>query len=298
MAMKAKLIIVLFILIANISKAQSYFGNDACWTEFWVDPNTEIMEGKSQYYLSGDTILNNRTYRKVIGRSSNNLGQPTYYIGAIREESGKVFKQYTDYETMIITEFLLYDFTVEVGDTIYSTAPSGELYRKPVVLKIDTIELLNGEKRKRFSFDRASEWIEGIGSINGFFTPSEELAIGYSIPYLVCYKQDGIEYYKNNNLCPDGTCCDAISGLENPKQIDQTISLSPNPTNRFIQFNFPEYIQQCKSIKLYDSLGNLLQNSIKINNNLVLDLSNYSSGLYFVVIEFDKNYELHKIIKL
>jgi|GEM_PF-5105960 len=29
MAMKAKLIIVLFILIANISKAQSYFGNDA-----------------------------------------------------------------------------------------------------------------------------------------------------------------------------------------------------------------------------------------------------------------------------
>lgn len=298
MAMKAKLTIVFFILIANLSKAQSYFENDACWTEFWVNPNTEIIEGKSQYYLSGDTILNNRTYRKVIGRSPNNLAQPTYYIGAIREESGKVFKQYTDYETMVIGEFLLYDFTIKVGDTIYSTASSGELSRKPVVLKIDTVELLTGEKRKRFSFDRASEWIEGIGSISGFFTPSEEIIIGYSIPQLACYKQYGIEYYKNRNLCPDGTCCDAITGLENPKHINQTISLSPNPTNQFIQFNFPEYIQQYKSIKLFDSLGNLLQNSIKTNNNLVLDLSNYSSGLYFVVIEFDKDYELHKIIKL
>lgn len=298
MAMKTKLLIGLFISMAFISKAQNYFGNDACWTEFWVNPNTEITEGKSQYYLSGDTILNNKTYRKVIGRSPNNLAQPTYYIGAIREESGKVFKQYTDYETMVMGEFLLYDFTVKVGDTIRSTSPSGELSRKPVVTKIDTIELLTGEKRKRFSFNGASEWIEGIGSINGFFTPSEELAIGYSIPYLVCYKQGGIEYYKNNNLCPDGTCCDAITGLENPKQVDQISFLSPNPTNRFIQFNFSENIEQYKSIKLFDSLGNLLQNFTKTNNNLALDLSNYSSGLYFVVIEFDKNYELHKIIKL
>jgi len=297
--MKTKLLICLFISMAFISQAQTYFGNDACWTEFWVNPNTEMLEGKSQYYLSGDTILNGKIYKKVIEKSPNNLEQPTYYIGAIREEAGKVFKQYTDYETMVVGEFLLYDFNVKVGDTIHSTSPSGALSRKPVVIKIDTIELLTGEKRKRFYFNAASEWIEGIGSIYGFFTPAQELAIGYSIPYLVCYKQDGIEYYKNSNLCSDGTCCDVLTSLELPKFVDQTISLSPNPTNRFVRLDFSKSINQWKSIKLIDALGNTLQKSTEIGNtDFELDLMRYSQGMYFVVIEFEKSYELHKVIKL
>lgn len=297
--MKSKLLIIFFLSLTFISKAQTYFGNDACWTEFWVNPNTEMLEGKSQYYLSGDTILNGKTYQKVIGRSPSNLQQPTYYMGAIREEAGKVFKQYTDYETMVVGEFLLYDFNVKVGDTIHSTSPSGALSRKPVVIKIDTIELLTGEKRKRFFFNNSSEWIEGIGSTSGFFTPSEEMPTGYSIPQLACYKQDGIEYYKNNSLCSDGTCCDVITGLETPKFVDQTISLSPNPTNRFVRLDFSKSINRCKSIKLMDAVGNTLQMSTEIGNtDFELDLMSYNQGLYFVVIEFEKSYELHKVIKL
>ncbi len=298
--MKEKLIIVLFILTANISKAQSYFENDACWTEFTININTNGVVYKNQYYLEGDTILNGKTYKKVIGKLPNNSEQPTYYIGAIREEAGKVYANYKYYESRGIGDFLLYDFTAKVGDSIRSIAPEGELSRRPVVTKIDTIELQTGEKRKRFFLDQSIEkiWIEGVGSVGGLFSDAYEHPTNYTTTHLVCYKQDGIEYYKNNNFCPDGTCCDAITGLENPKQVGQISFLSPNPTNRFIQFNFSENIEQYKSIKLFDSLGNLLQNSTKTNNNLVLDLSNYSNGLYFVVIEFDKNYELHKIIKL
>lgn len=299
--MKTKLLIGLFISMAFISKAQTYFGDDACWTEFSVYIRTTTVAYKSQYYLSGDTILNGKTYKKVIARLPNNLLQPTYYMGAIREEAGKVFKLYIDDETMVTGEFLLYDFTVKVGDTIHSTSPSGELSRKPVVTKIDTIELLTGVKRKRFFFDQSSEkiWIEGIGSIRGLFSQAYEHVTNGIIENLVCYKQDGIEYYKNNSLCPDGTCCDITTGLEPPKFMDQTISLSPNPTNRFVRLDFSKSINQCKSIKLIDAQGNTLQRSTGIGNkDFELDLMRYSQGLYFVVVEFENGYELHKVIKL
>jgi len=298
--MKTKLIIGLFISMAFVSEAQTYFGNDDCWTEFWVTYDTNMITYKSQHYLDGDTLIEGKTYKKMIERTPNNLQQPTSYLGAIREDAGKVFARYTDYGYKGIGEFLLYDFTVKVGDTIRSTAPYGELSQKPVVWKIDTIELLTGEKRKRFIFrNGGSDWIEGIGCVFGFFSQTEPAATSVSVSHLVCYKQGGTAYYTDNSYCPDGACCDVVTGLENPKLMDQTISLSPNPTNRFVRLDFSKSINRCKSIRLMDELGNTLQKTTKIENaDFELDLMRYSQGLYFVVFEFEKSYELHKIVKL
>lgn len=298
--MKSKLLIIFFILLAFTSKSQNYFENDACWTTYTVNIFTNMVEYKNQYFLSGDTLLNGKTYKKVVGRSPNNLQNPTYFAGSIREEAGKVFKQFTDYETQVVGEFLLYDFNVKVGDTIYSTATSGELSRKPVVTKIDTIELLTGQKRKRFFFSGASEWIEGIGCFGGLFSQTYEHATNGKIENLVCFKQNGTEYYKNNSLCSDGTCCDVLSGLETHKLSNPTVSLSPNPTNRFVRLDFSKSINRCKSIKLTDALGNTLQELTDeiANSDFEMDLTLYCSGLYFIVIEFEKNREIHKVIKL
>lgn len=291
--------LLIALLKANAQANLSYFGNDACWTEYTVNIFTNMVEYKNQYFLDGDTVLNGKTYKKVIERTPNNLQQPTYYLGAIREEEGKVFKQYTDDETMVVGEFLLYDFNVRVGDTIYSTSPYGDLSTKPVVINIDTIELLTGEKRKRYSFNSSSEWIEGIGCVRGLFHQTSPQVTNGKVSNLVCYKQSGIQYYRNNSLCSDGTCCDVLTGLENPKSLNPTITLSPNPTNRYVRLDFSKSTNQCKSIKLIDALGNTLQRSTDIKNvDFELDLMNYSKGLYFVVIEFEKNYELHKVIKL
>ena len=297
-----KKLILLFSLfsIIFITKAQSYFGNNASWTEFTVNINTNRTEYKSQFYLDGDTILNGNTYKKVIGRTPNNRQQPTYYIGAIRESAGKVYANLEYYKSRNIGEFLLYDFTVKVGDVIHSIAVEGELSRSQVVTKIDTIELLTGEKRKKIFFNNSVEnaCVEGIGCIEGLFSQAEEHLTNYSTTHLVCYEQGGIQFYKNNSLCSDGTCCDVLTGLEAPKLLNQTIALSPNPTNRFVQLDFSKSINRCKSIKLMDTLGNTLQSSTEIGtSDFKLDLMRYHKGLYFVVIEFEKNYELYKVIK-
>jgi len=290
--------IILFVTIPLIPKAQTYLGSDACWTVFTHNMFT-YKDYKNQYFLSGDTLINSKIYKKVIGRSPNNLQQQTYYMGAIREEAGKIFQQYTDFETNVISEYLLYDFNVKVGDTIHSTAPSGPLSRQPIVTKIDTIELQTGEKRKRFYFDSYIIWIEGIGCTGGFFLHNHEVLTNGDTPNLVCFKQNGIEYFKNESLCSDGTCCDVITGLEIPKLLNPTITLSPNPTNRFVLLDFSKSTNQCKSVKLLDALGNTLQRTTVVKNvDFRLDLLNYSKGLYFVVIEFEKKYELHKVIKL
>lgn len=43
-SMKKSIIVLLFLSIILSAKAQSYFGNEACWTEFWVNPNTPLKQ--------------------------------------------------------------------------------------------------------------------------------------------------------------------------------------------------------------------------------------------------------------
>ncbi len=264
---------------------KKYLADAACWTEFTININTNWVVYKSQYYLDGDTILSGKTYKKVIGKSPNNLEQPTYYIGAIREEGGKIFKQYTDYETMVAGEFLLYDFNVKVGDTIHSTSPSGELSRKPVVTKIDTIDLMTGEKRKRFFFDQSSEkiWIEGIGSVGGLFNEAYEHLTNYTTTHLVCYKQGGIEYYKNSSLCSDGTCCDVLTGLETPKLLNPSISLSPNPVtgSSIIKWEVSDN-NLFSTLVVTDVLGKTIKVlNVSGKNEMTIQRNDFTPGLYF-----------------
>jgi len=297
--MKSKLTITFFLLLSFISESQNYFGNDACWTSFTYNMFSKRMVYEDQFFLEGDTVLNGKTYRKLIGRSTYSVPD-TYFYGAIREELGKVYNYFTDYNTHVSGEYLLYDFNVKVGDTIYSTVTAGELSRKPVVTKIDTIELLTGEKRKRYYLNGSPCWIEGIGNLGGFFNQTHEIVTNGSIEHIVCFKKNGIEYYKYDSYCPDGTCCDVLTGLESYNLSNSTVTLSPNPTNRFVRLDLSKSMARCVSIKLINALGNTLlsSNGIKENTDFEIDLTNCSLGLYFVVIEFEKNSEIHKLIKI
>ncbi len=291
--MKTKTIsILLLLLIGKIAYSQNYFSIGNRWTEYTVDIRDQGVENSSQYFLNKDTIIDGKKYINLVNAKD---GQ---YISSVREENGKTYMRLIYPRTE--EDILVYDFTAKEGDTIHSNCPEGDLSREMKVVKIDTVELMNGEKRKRFFFNDSNPWIEGVGNIRGFFSHAYELATDYRVQHLVCYRQDNEVLYRNNELCKEN-CCENI-GL-NANITNKTISIhtkiSPNPVKNKLIIEIPEekLIEKIE-IRLTDNLGHILHNGIFNHNIYELDMSQHIIGIYYLSIKSKNIIETHKVIKL
>ena len=108
-----------------------------------------------KYQVSGDTLLNNRVYKKVWAHGSSVPyafnADSADYKSAIYEENGKVWVV----EKNFIAEHILYDFNKNVGDTIRFYRPIGNFnqgvlpnYAIGKVYKKNTLTI-NGVPRRR-----------------------------------------------------------------------------------------------------------------------------------------------------
>jgi len=292
-----KKLILLFLLISAELSAQNYLTDDAIWTintqECFFCPVAKI-----QYYFSGDTILNLKTYRKVFQRTYNEL-QASSYFGAIREEAGKIYAN-LGIEFGYFGEFLLYDFTLKAGDKTKASMSNGsELSGIHTVTRVDTVLLLNGEKRKQFEFNDISAWIEGIGSLSGLFTQAYPMTTTELTPVLLCFKQSGGELYKDPYSCSDGTCCDLIAGVKEIQAEQKRSTLFPNETKDYTVLLFKKQNVRCSSVEMVDVIGRHIK-TIYLTDNLEykLDLSNYPTGIYFVLVQYNDKKEIYKVIKM
>jgi len=172
-----KIFIILFFLIGTVifnscSKEESnkkyypFIAQDKIWTYAHFDFEIDS--------ITGDYKLSDCRYRKI-GRDTIIDGEKWYFVylstdefhenwvvsGMILEENKKVY--------IGSDKSILYDFSAEVGDTL-------QLYGVNL-MAVDSIKylaLLDGEERKHIYLTRNSLpwptiWIEGIGSLHGFF---------------------------------------------------------------------------------------------------------------------------------
>lgn len=253
---------------------KKYLADDACWTY-------AIAASKYQTYLGGDTIIAGLNYKKVYDRlsekatSSNSCPSVrSRYSGVIREENGKIYAK-TDNQYNHIEEYLLYDFTVKVGDTI----PCEDRYLKDylVVNEIDTVTLLNGEKRKRFIFP-LNNWIEGIGSTYMLFHPEGDATTCIETSSLVCFKQNNLQLY--SEWCYSGNCCDITDGIDQIKQNAHSAKLNPNPVTdkSILKWDSSEAFA---TLTITDLLGKTVQTvDVRGKSEISLSRSNLNKGLY------------------
>ncbi len=86
-----------------------------------------------------------------------------------------------------------------------------------------------------------------------------------------------------------------FQSLSNPNfETDASISVYPNPTNGNVNIKCNNNI---KSVQLYDVQGRLLQTNLVNENQTLLDISNHSSGVYFLKIVSDKGIGVEKIVR-
>lgn len=102
-------------------------------------------------------------------------------------------------------------------------------------------------------------------------------------------------YFDYNAPIETNRALTTFAALSKPEfETDPTIIVYPNPAKDFISINCNSSI---RSVELFDIQGRILQTSLESSNTTKLDISDRSSGVYFVRITTDNGVGVSKIIK-
>jgi hypothetical protein len=329
--------LLLLLVFAGGLKAQEY-----SYTPFPTE-NAQWSVNNEKYALYGDTIINEKKYSKVYKQTADEAFEfdidKAEYFCAIRNdvENKRVYGVYKKdlpikyHDNIYYTnrtskkEFLLYDFSLNLGDTVsvanFDEAENDGFIRYVKFKRVETIGiditnntfvtlhdndsifvLANGEQRKRILMENISEtlfqsWIEGIGSSDGPFNHYNNFSFElFTIKRLLCfneneeclYKQSSFDYDEDDDCFTNYYPDNVVENNEND------IMIYPNPTDDFINIENPSGSEY--SIDIYNDKGQKLisQSSSGISN---INISDLPCGLYIITINSNyKNYNF-KLIK-
>lgn len=208
------------------------------------------------------------------------------YRGLFREINGKILYRELDPYQNAGPEYVLYDWTMEVGDVTY--VRYGEATRGLVLDQI-TDTVLNGVERRVFHLHYENDielteiWIEGIGSELGFLYSgtknNPESLIAYAA--LLCYYEDGNTTWDN----PDYDSCVISYWASEEEEKEDDVSVYPNPTKGIFTVRLIE--QGTVTINVYDVMGRRLLNYTGTGEHCTVDISHLPNGIYYVLMGND-----------
>ena len=237
--------------------------------------------------ISEDTLINGQVYHKLTtpfvqyystGLCGGEL--PVGYRGAIRQDTTnrKVF--YVPPSNTI--ELLLYDFTLQVGDTVTGYIESN-INEPDIVQSIDSV-LVGSTYRKRWNINPSYNihFIEGIGSTYGLIQQSPGDITDFPDYEITCFQVN------EQTLYPDTTTsCQLIVSVNTIESCSYQVLASPNPAREIVNFEFGniQNLQQAQ-LRCYDVFGSLLHSEpiVQDQKEVVLDISSWPSGMYVAVV--------------
>ena len=230
--------------------------------------------------ISGDTIINGKTYKKLLGATSPDAPGWKYEAALSETVPGKV----TIIKAGSADEHLLYDFTLAVNDNF-----TGYYNNCQYTMKLNAIEniwLMNGESRKQFQFSGTGasgyfteNWIAEIGSDNGLTSAGiySCTAVGDTAPTLNCFTEDNIVKVYNN---ADYPCVETV-GTPEKKTEPGSVSISPNPVHESARFEVKGAFNKNLDLLVFDAHGKEVSKIHSDTNILVFKREELKPGLYY-----------------
>lgn len=299
-----RVLLLLLMIIGGVSlKAQVEFVHvGAEWNVLWQSNNAAVpLYITESLMIADNTVVDGLTYkillRKLSSETSNWQGSHDYELyGLMREDSGKVFYKPINQET----EFLLYDFCMNVNDTAvmyYCQNTNNE-----ITVRVDSIttEHIAGADRRIFHISckdlyspdwmQTNTWVEGIGDMAGLLYSCHPVnAGGITMRRLLCYHED-------DNLL-------FIDEEFNSCEVDNNVNYIEENETDLAYFDYLSntlYVTQndiiTLNITIYDIHGRVVFSNKNHSDN-TLDLSFLSNGFYIISIENHNKIHLIKIVK-
>ena len=297
---KLLLFITVLITLSSVAQKSVYYPfpeSNAQWNmqlTLMGYPGPALMEFYS-IIIPGDTLINGLPYHQlfipyvVSSVKSTTTLTSDGYRGAIRQDvlNRKVYIIPPDANT----EQLLYDFAMQVGDTVRGYIETN-LTTKDVVVSIDSV-LVGADYRKRWEINSGYNiyFIEGVGSTYGLIEDSPGGVVDWADISTTCFSQNGNTLYPGTSVN-----CDLITSTESiGKKIDP-VRVYPNPSNSSFTVEFDKSIS-VQEIRLSDLFGKIIFQQ-QTSNLTKITIDNLQSGTYILTfIDKDNNTTNKKLVK-
>ena len=260
--------------------------SNASWNISYEQNMCPFGGNSTEYYsitYSGDTNINGQQYHKlnipyVIAEFTGGCTQHHFpgYAGAIRQDipNKKVFIV----PPASTVEQLLYDFTMEVGDTLKGYLNREWMSQGDVVLDIDSV-LVGDTYRKRWNINPCYGiyLIEGVGSTYGLLEASPGCVTDFPGIMIDCFKEDG------QTLYPETVGeCELITSIPEQNFIFDKVHVFPNPAPGTFTVEFDRPLD-IKEIQLTNMMGVIVyQKNIQMQSRI--EISGMHDGIYLLNI--------------
>ena len=192
---KVVIITQICLLTARIAESQTpsykHFGTGfAAWGYIMNgnDPGciNNICDTERVVQVGIDTVIGNNSYHQLF--------KDLVYNGGLREDTITRSIFYIPKNSNI--ELLLYNFNLNIGDTIHSWLYDSLCFSPITVVNIDSTDQYSVDFRRVYRLSNNIDWIEGIGSSAGLLVGCNGVNFAWN---LVCYKEDSTVVYSIPN---------------------------------------------------------------------------------------------------
>jgi hypothetical protein len=292
--MKKLVYILMFFIAAPTLEAQEIVVNWKVWSILTGHCLPDYTTYTTSFYkFEEDTIIDGKLYQKVF-ISEDEFQEDWFFYGSfIREENKKVYlREYFG------EEGLIYDFNLQLGDTVVVNNPRAVSEVTLVLTEIDSVETNDGYRERwkltNDEFMIPEYWIEGIGSMGGVLNSSTEVFGGLCGTYiLLCEEESGSTIYLN----PEYEYCyylllDDGADLEAQKN---SFDIIYRPSNQVIELTF--YEPENRNIFITDINGRKISSMRSENKRILISLTGIKKGLHVIsVLDGEGNYYSNKIM--
>ena len=238
------------------------------------------------YYTDGDTITDGHNYKILDGY---------HFISRtilLREDilEKKVFLNFI--QATGNTEYLLYDFSLNIDDSIDMKNPISPFLENAGYYNLDSIiprPLVNGSDYRHFYLSPSESnivsttnaiWIEGAGSLSLITAPSGEPDIN-GAGHLSCFYKNGDYFYTNLDSIDSCEPTVILNINESNYPLSDIIVSSNNILNSCHLIN----LENIKLIDIYNINGKKVASYHNYGNKeLKFDTTSYQAGIYFIIV--------------
>ncbi len=237
------------------------------------------------YYTDGDTLVDGCNYKILDGYHfisrtillREDVPEKKVYLNFIQEPSN--------------TEYLLYDFSLNIGDSIDMKNPISPFIEDAGYYDLDSViprPLVDGNDYRHFYLSPSESneisinnaiWIEGAGSLSIINAPSGDPDIN-GVGHLSCFFKNGVPYYTNLDSI-DACEPSIVLGLEEFINPLSDILITNNSTTNTCHI---KNIEQVRIIDMYDIYGKRITSFDNFGDkDLIIDTSTFPSGIYIII---------------